>query len=113
MKLFLDDERGCPNGWTLASTPWDMLSLIDKHWDVLEGLSFDHDLGSGCQTGYDVVVELEKKIKIEGKVLPESLTFLNVHSANPVGAKRIAQCLKGIAGEIRVTRWPAHELNGM
>jgi len=94
MKLWLDDERPAPVGFDIhVKTAGDAIRLI-KSGRVTE-VSLDHDLGRSDDpdispgTGYDVAVWLEENAHT-GK-LPR-LTW-NVHSANPVGRRRMEAAL--------------------
>lgn len=81
MKLWVDDLRPAPEGWSLAKN-------IDEAKDALEGgevdeTSLDHDLGEGHgREGYDFVLWMA-----EYGVWPEN--SLTVHSANPPGAEKM------------------------
>ena len=43
MKVYLDDERPCPPGWTIARWPDEAVSLLES--GEVTHLSLDHDLG--------------------------------------------------------------------
>jgi len=79
MKVYLDDERTTPEGWTRTFTPKETIDLL-KTRQVTE-LSLDHDLGddAGIGTGYDVLLWLEEEMY-------NDITFptpqITVHSAN-------------------------------
>jgi hypothetical protein len=84
MKIFLDDVRECPAGWTLYRTAEELLSDlsdVDFYYGI-EEISFDHDLGEGKKTGYDVAKFFEEAAHL-GRV--NYIPKWNVHSANPVG----------------------------
>ena len=57
MRVFLDDKRAAPAGWTLVRTAEETIALLES--GVVEQLSLDHDLGTEL-TGYDVLKRLEK-----------------------------------------------------
>ncbi len=111
MKLWLDDFRESPgDGWNVVRGYRDFIVFIDSN-GVPEHIDFDHDLGA-CQ---DCV---EKGLHIGNMETPET-TFMNwcthaktgydcalylieknlpiksffVHSANPIGRKRIHDLL--------------------
>lgn len=101
MRLWLDDVRPAPSGWTHVKTVEEAWTLIQS--GVIESASLDHDLGAcencikerlesggytkevtaqgiNCnhmKTGYDLV-----KLMAEHEVWPKEIF---VHSANPVG----------------------------
>lgn len=55
MKVFLDDERATPPGWTRACWPDEVIELLST--GTATELSLDHDLGDDERgTGYDVVL---------------------------------------------------------
>lgn len=96
MKIFLDDERKAPNtSWLVVRTAAEAIELLRLHAATITHISFDHDLGDGVPTGYDVVCELER-LHHEGLI---SNIWTTVHSANPTGAKRIAQTCERMFGQ--------------
>lgn len=106
MKLWLDDMRPAPDGWTHVKTDAEARRWLER--GVVETASFDHDLGActsclagrtpemwllesgyeampNCEhvgTGYTLVCWME-----ETGHWPKSKP--NVHSANPVGRARM------------------------
>ena len=105
-KLFIDDERDPFNvAW---GTPQDQLMYRDGDWivarnwfDVLEivvsmgfpqMISFDHDLGDGEITGYEIAQKLANMV-MDGVRLPSDFEF-RVHSQNPVGAENIRRYME-------------------
>jgi hypothetical protein len=89
MKVFLDDVRDSPEGWLRTYSVEGTIELLESGF-VTE-LSLDHDLGTE-ETGYDVVKWIEEKVATEGFVAPE----IRIHSANPVGRKRMEQGIESI-----------------
>ena len=79
MKVFLDDLRDTPDGWTRAYTAPEAIRLVATGW--VTHLSLDHDLGEdpavGC--GYDVLTWLEEQVACYGATPPEHIF---VHSSN-------------------------------
>ena len=89
MKLWVDDVREAPEGWTLATdyeTAKRFLSSVK-----IEVLSLDHDLGEDSLTGYDIAKQL-----VEHSVYPNDIYC---HSMNPVGRHNIIALLKHYAPE--------------
>jgi hypothetical protein len=102
MKLFIDDDAGTnrpiPKGWASATTYWQALEMLEKHWNELEVVSFDHDLA--CfeldevgniipdreLDGYKLMCWVENKCVREDISPPFRIL---VHSYNPEGAWRI------------------------
>ena len=77
MKVYLDDERPVPDGWTLARWPEDAIALL-KTGQVTD-ISLDHDLGDDAHgTGYDVILWIEEEVATN-QFIPPNIT---VHSAN-------------------------------
>lgn len=89
MKLYLDDERTPPEGWTLVRWPAEAIERMDAG-GVTE-ISLDHDLanvdsGGKERTGYDVLLWLEQRA-FEGGDVPR----IHIHTANPVARQRMMQ----------------------
>ena len=93
MRIWLDDIREIPDDFDIwFKNGEDLVKYIDEGKQITF-ISFDHDLsfkhyygGSPDKiTGYDVAKHIEK-LAYEHKI--ESFEWA-VHSANPVGAKRI------------------------
>lgn len=59
MKIFLDDLRPAPRGWTWCRTPAEVIDLLETNRGQVTDLSLDNDLG-----------------KIEGVMVPEGLTVV-------------------------------------
>ena len=77
MKVFLDDMRPAPQGWTLVRWPEDVIRLLKTN--EVTDLSLDHDLGDDTHgTGYDVILWIEKAVSIDNFKPPK----ITVHSAN-------------------------------
>ncbi len=77
MKVYLDDERETPEGWTRVYWPDEAIELL-RSGEVME-ISLDHDLGDDDRgTGYDVIMWIEEQVATSGFVPP----MIHVHSAN-------------------------------
>lgn len=104
MKLWLDDVRPAPPGWTWAKSAVRAIALLET--GTVTEVSLDHDLGqdgmtqtrdglmvpasvqpAGC--GYDVACWIEAAACDGGLSRIEA----RCHSANPVGRKRIEAAL--------------------
>lgn len=83
MKIYLDDIMDCPNGMTVCRTAQEAIDLIKTN--KVSFISFDHDLGTKM-TGYDGAKFIEEAF-VNKEI--ENLPKWEIHSANPVGAKRI------------------------
>lgn len=101
--LFIDDERVPMDvkwgTWQDQALYRDGDWVITRNWlETLELvvnfgfpklISFDHDLGDGEKTGYEIAQKLCDMI-MDGVGLPENFEF-KVHSKNPVGSENIRQ----------------------
>jgi len=92
MRVFLDDKRPAPAGWTLVRWPEEVIALLETG-DV-EELSLDHDLGDDRHgTGYDVLTWIEEAVATRGFRPPPIIT---VHSANLAGRLRMLAAIAAI-----------------
>ncbi|MEU2013091.1 cyclic-phosphate processing receiver domain-containing protein [Nocardia sp. NPDC019302] len=85
MKLFVDDERAAPEGWTLAKTSPAALAIMNGirlYGAQLEMLSLDHDLGTSIATYEDDTTRPIMMWMCEHDCWPRELY---VHTANPWG----------------------------
>jgi len=89
-KLFIDDERFPPDAghWKIARDLKEVMCLISIHGSP-NYISFDHDLGEGVDTGYDIA-----KALVQSDMSKVSFRFTDdfdfyVHSQNPVGKANI------------------------
>jgi len=93
VKLYLDDLRPCPDGFTVARTASEAIALL-KTGEVTFA-SLDHDLSTkamfgeweGEVTGYEVVVWME-----QNDCWPKDGTI--VHSQNADGKKRMTDVIE-------------------
>lgn len=91
MRVFLDDVRPAPAGWTLVRWPDEVIALLET--GEVEELSLDHDLGDDERgTGYDVLVWIEEAVALRGFRAPA----ITVHSANAAGRQRMALAIESI-----------------
>lgn len=95
IKLYLDDIRD-PKGsdFVVVRTAEEAIDLVRS--GNVEYISFDHDLGTDL-TGYDVALVVEELVYRGEIQMPE----WNVHSANPVGSRKIEQCMKNAEKYVR------------
>lgn len=92
MKLYLDDIRIGPDGWTTIRNVFNLMNILEQRDDVTH-LSLDHDLGENQKTGYDVLCWIEEKV-FNGQMT--NVPVLTIHSANPVGRDRMKMVIKNI-----------------
>jgi len=102
VKIFLDDSRLPPEGWTLVRWPEEAIELL-KNGNVTE-ISLDHDLadplvhGQGyCssqkeRTGYDVLLWIEEQMVISDFVPP----IIHIHTSNPSAFKKMTSAVANI-----------------
>lgn len=89
MRIWLDDERPMPEGFTHhVKTAHEAIELLKT--GQVEEISLDHDLGDGNGTGYDVAKFIE-----EQAVTGQTTKFrVRVHSQNVVGRENIKAALR-------------------
>ncbi|MFY4709996.1 cyclic-phosphate processing receiver domain-containing protein [Burkholderia glumae] len=91
MKVYLDDERETPKGWTRVYWPDEVISLLNQG-NVSE-ISLDHDLGNDSRgTGYDVLLWIEEQVAIHGMKPPK----MHVHSANASARIKMLAAIEAI-----------------
>jgi hypothetical protein len=105
VKIWIDDLRAAPEGWIWVHTYDEAVGAIGFYKGNISNIAFDHDLGAcdicaidddlvcgnNCEcschkTGYDVICWMEAF-----DAWPEYPP--TVHSANPVGRRRIFQVI--------------------
>ena len=91
MKIYLDDVRTPYKGWTLVKSFNEFVRIVSDNKHDITDISFDHDLGTE-KTGYDALTWLEKMIYLNNYPVPD----IHIHTANPVGRKRMEQVIKSI-----------------
>jgi len=65
VKVYLDDERATPEGWTRVYWPEEAIELLRT--GMVEVISLDHDLGDDDRgTGYDVVKWIAEQVVTAG-----------------------------------------------
>jgi len=99
MKVYLDDVREAPQGWTRVYWPDEAIALLERGGVV--DLSLDHDLGDDLRgTGYDVVRWIEEAVVLREFTPPR----IAVHSANPVARDRMLRGIEAIERAIALRR---------
>ena len=95
MKVYLDDERDTPDGWTRVYWPDEAIALLES--GKVTEISLDHDLGDDERgTGYDVVLWIEKQVVRHGFVPPK----MKVHSANVSARQKMELGIKSIKSKV-------------
>jgi hypothetical protein len=92
IRVWLDDVREAPAGWTRAYTAREAIGLLEAG-GVVE-ISLDHDLGdeATCGTGYQVATWIEEAVATQGFEPPT----IAIHSANVVGRERMQRAIDAI-----------------
>lgn len=85
IRLWLDDLRPVPGGWTWVKTAEEAISLMEGG-NVTEA-SLDHDFGEWIDEGYRLVLYMA-----EHAGWPSEGT--SVHSSNPPGAGRMCDVIE-------------------
>ena len=84
INIYLDDERNPRRDDWIVVRNYSEFEKILNSVDVVDEISFDHDLGEE-KTGYDCLKLLvEKDIASDGKLLNENFKY-NFHTANICG----------------------------
>lgn len=79
MKIWIDDVRIAPAGYTWCKSTNEAIQTIDENRDIIELVDIDHDAGDYCTDGGDYIRVLDW-LEIEGLCYP-----VRIHSMNPVG----------------------------
>ena len=90
MKIYLDDERTTPDGWTRCFWPQEVIDLLQAG-GVTE-ISLDHDLGDDARTGYHVILWIEEAVATLGFTPP----IIHVQSANSSAGEKMRAGVKAI-----------------
>lgn len=91
MKLYMDDERVTPTGWSRTYTVEATIGLLVTR--QVTHLSLDNDLGEGQQEGYKVVDWLEETV-YNDKTFP--LPEITIHSANASRVEYMKRAVQSI-----------------
>ena len=92
MKIYLDDEREAPKGWTRIERSLTAIILLKS--GIVYEISLDHDLGDDRRgTGYNILLWIENEIVINSDF---KLPKITIHTANPPARKRMLAALDSI-----------------
>lgn len=98
-KIFLDDERPCPEGWVSARWPDQVIELLKT--ESVSEVSLDHDLGDDERgTGYDVILWIEEAVATRSFTPP----VIRVHSANVSARAKMEAGIAAIKRLFKVRR---------
>ena len=90
MKLWIDDVRPTPDGYTGFMTTNSALRFIYHNYMSIEEISLDHDAGDCARDGGDyinILKEMQRLSRRKGFDFSHIKFFL--HSANPVGVQNM------------------------
>ena len=114
--IWLDDIRTPPSDdWTWCKTAEEALAKISFSFYGIWGLkriSFDHDLGENKATGYQLAEYIENQMILYRNQCEEYDSCCHdctagddlqwsVHSANPIGKKKIIEAMKSVGTFIK------------
>lgn len=91
LKVYMDDERSTPDGWSRTYTVEETIALLETR--TVTHLSLDNDLGEGLKEGYEVVNWLEEVV-FHDKTFPIPIVY--VHSANASRVEYMHRALRAI-----------------
>jgi hypothetical protein len=98
MKVYLDDERATPDGWTRIYWPQEAIPLLQS--GKVTHISLDHDLGDDERgTGNDVVLWIEEAVFTQGFQPP----IITVHSANSSARNKMELGINNIYKQANIT----------
>lgn len=98
MKIWLDDERPAPFGYTRVRTAGGCIALLRGYGSAVTEIELDHDLGDPeAGTGMDVVRFVEELWHNNPDYVPP---LMKVHSANPVGREAMQKTIMRLALKI-------------
>lgn len=103
MKLYVDDIRDAPEGFTLVREINEAISFIERYQYDLEVVSLDHDISlevdvAGTYRPFpspETYQAVARYLKAVYKDTPEDIPKVILHSANPDGRAAIRAILVG------------------
>ena len=93
MKIYLDDARKAPMGWTRTYTVDDTLHLLYSCGRLITDISLDHDLGSCTETGYDVLLWIEEQVHTNPNYKCPNIL---IHTSNPSARRKMELAVNSI-----------------
>ncbi len=122
MKLYIDDIREAPEGWTLARTINEAINIISMYGQEITDISLDHDISHQVKVGevsrpypcnetFKAVAHYIVTFWTLEFYRDKTIKFPNItlHTANPVGAERMEAILEDFEVEIKLSK-PANRL---
>lgn len=98
MKLWIDDLRPAPPGWTWARSVdeakiYTVSRFHDKSFTTLEIVSLDHDAGDYNNMGGDYINYLNWLEEFAYKNHVSNMPRIHIHTMNPVGAENMRRII--------------------
>lgn len=90
LKVFLDDMRQTPEGWTRVYWPEEAIALLKTGKVAI--ISLDHDLGEDERNGYDVLLWIEEMVINQGFAPPE----IRLHTDNSSALQKMRLAVASI-----------------
>ena len=107
MKLYVDDLRKCPEGWTLARSNTEAIRLLA--FGYVDEISIDHDI---CVANFgQISVPLRHRLAIGEETFMPVVYYIalmkpedrpkkvTIHTANPAAAMRMQRILQDAGSE--------------
>ena len=104
VRIYLDDERALPEGWTLARSPKAFFEMVGGDRDVSDRvthLSLDWYLGTGVTNGEAVATTLADRFRTDPGFLPR-LRAIGFHSSDRDKAVAMVRILRDAIGDDRL-----------
>ena len=102
MKLYVDDERDCPQGWELARSYEQAMQMLSLN--EYDEISLDHDIASWEEgnemTGYTILCYLERQLLEKDNKIP----YINIHTAN-IAVRRKMEDVASFLNEVKSRRY--------
>lgn len=116
VSIFLDDERPCPEGYTLARSPAAFDAIVEAvGGERVAHMALDWHLGCGIEDGIAVATRLADRMTADPKAFP-ALTIVSLHSSDHGKAREMHDILEtGLKArdpelpEVHVVRCSAEE----
>lgn len=93
VRIFLDDERPAPAGWTLAKYGGDLLRIVDRIPERISEISFDQNLIPGDPKGREIADYLWSEIAA-GEISMPNLKRVGFHTDDPSASSDMASDLR-------------------
>jgi len=104
IKIWLDDVRPAPFGWTRCYWPDEVIRILET--ETVSEISLDHDLGDDSMTGYAVLLWIEEAVHTSDYIPPK----INIHSANPVAKEKMLKAVTSIDKYFRLKNYEENDI---